>query len=150
MKPLFNSSLEVSMRILLLLSSAKRRYSTERIVAMDFIATYGKEFGISKFNLHGNNEFKFSEYAFKRKIVTVSLKELVLKGHINFHCMNEGFLYSVSPTGKALCESLNDEYADLYLSAMNDAVEKFSTYSDGQLAKFIAQLAVKGLKGDQS
>ena len=55
MKEVFNTSFEVSLRILIILNIVKIRLSIDRISALDFISIYGKDFGVSKYNLHGNN-----------------------------------------------------------------------------------------------
>ncbi|MBR6617807.1 MAG: hypothetical protein IKL00_08045, partial [Oscillospiraceae bacterium] len=112
MKDIFNTPFEVSLRIIIIMNIVKNRISSERITALDFISTYGKDFGVSEYNLHGDNSFRFSEYTLKRKIISESIKELVLKGYINPHCNKDGFSYSISKNGISFCETLNDDYAD--------------------------------------
>lgn len=79
MKDIFNTPFEASLRILIILNVIHTRLSVDRITAMDFISTYGKDFGVSEHNLHGDNNFRFSEYASKRKIISEAIKSLVLR-----------------------------------------------------------------------
>ncbi len=62
MNNIFNTSFEVSLRILIILNTVQTRLSIDRITALDFIAIYGKDFGVSEYNLHGDNDYRFSEY----------------------------------------------------------------------------------------
>ena len=86
MTGVFNTSFEVSLRILIILHIAKTRLSVDRITALDFIAIYGRDFGASDFNLHGNNEYRFGEYTAKREIIMQAVKELVLRAYVLPHC----------------------------------------------------------------
>ena len=76
MSEIFNSSLEISLRMLIILNTVQSRLSVDRIAALDFISIYGKDFGVSEYNLHGDNDYRFSEYTSKREIVSQALKEL--------------------------------------------------------------------------
>lgn len=142
MKDIFNTSFEASLRILIILNTVKKRVSAERITALDFISTYGKDFGVSKYNLHGDNDFRFSEYTLKREIVSESIKELVLKGYINPHCNKNGFNYSISENGTAFCEALNDNYAEEFAVIVNKSNEVYQNYSDRNLARCINEYAI--------
>ena len=68
MSEIFNSSLEISLRMLIILNTVQSRLSVDRIAALDFISIYGKDFGVSEYNLHGDNDYRFSEYTSKREI----------------------------------------------------------------------------------
>ena len=144
---LFNSSFELSLRVLIILNVAHARLSIDRIVAFDFISTYGCDFGISESNLHGNNDYRFSEYATKRIIITQSIKNLVLEGFVLPYCNKGGFSYSISPTGKKFCSSLNDDYANDFTQIVQQTVDVFSNYSDRALIQTINSHALKMFGG---
>ena len=65
MTKLFNGTFETLLRVLLILS-VKGRITIDRILEYEFMATYGREFGISEENLHGNNNFNFAEISIRR------------------------------------------------------------------------------------
>ena len=58
MGTVFNSTFEVSLRLLLLLSeSGDKGLSIDRIATYEFITIYSRYFGLSDKVLHGENEF---------------------------------------------------------------------------------------------
>lgn len=81
MTKLFNSTFEVSLRALLLLSqTADVNMTIDRIVAYDFISLYSRHFDLAEINLHGDNEYGFSELSARITVMQAALKELVLDG----------------------------------------------------------------------
>ena len=142
MSEVFNSSFEISLRILIILNTVQSRLSIDRITAIDFISIYGKDFGVSEYNLHGDNDYRFSEYTSKREIASQALKELVLKGYIIPHCSKNGFSYSISKNGTVFCESLNDKYADDFTDIVKRTNLLFLKYSDRKLVHSINEYAI--------
>lgn len=142
MTEIFNTSFELSLRVLIILNVTCAKLSIDRISALDFITTYGKDFGVSEYNLQGNNDYRFSEYASKRKIILCAVKNLVLMGYIIPHCNKSGFTYSVSKKGVLLWQSLNDEYAEKYAVISQKAYNIYSSYSDRKITRTINDYAV--------
>lgn len=142
MREIFNSSLEVSLRILLILNIAQSRLSIDRIVALDFITTYGKDFGVSEDNLHGDNDYRFGEYTIKRKKISEAIKDLVLRGYVIPHCNKGGFKYSISTNGTMLCENLSDKYAEDFSDILKKAKLLFVEFSDRKLTQCINEYAI--------
>lgn len=150
MNDVFNTSFEVSLRMLIILNTVQTRLSIDRITAFDFIAIYGKDFGVSEYNLHGDNDYRFSEYTSKREIVSQAIKELVLRGYITPHCNKSGFNYSISKNGATFCESLNDKYAEDFTEIVKNANAMFREYSDRKLTHCINEYAIATLGGKKS
>lgn len=147
MKDIFNTTFEVSLRILIVLNVTQTRLSIDRVSAMDFMAIYGKDFGVSEYNLHGDNNYRFSEYASKRKIMSESLKNLVLRGYILPHCNKSGFTYSISKSGMMFCKSLNDDYAESYATIVQKVHNMFVSYSDRKIIYTINDYAISDFGG---
>ena len=147
MNNIFNSPFELSLRIMILMRVRKSRVTVDWLSCLDFVTTYGKDFGISEFNLHGDNEYRFSEYAAKREIIGIAIKELVLRGYISPHCNKSGFNYSITTAGIKLCETLNDEYAETYDKIAEMAINHFADYTDRKLMKCINEKAILALGG---
>ncbi len=102
----FNTAFEISMRLLLVLSlSKKKRLTIDSLVTADFISNYSKEFGLSSSNLHGDNEFSFSEFSTRRALAQDAIKQLVLENMIGVSYSKDGFQYSVSERGRTLGNS---------------------------------------------
>ena len=148
MNNIFNTSFEVSLRILIILNTVQTRLSIDRITDLDFIAIYGKDFGVSEYNLHGDNDYRFSEYTSKREIVSQALKELVLGGYIIPHCNKSGFNYSISRSGTMFCESLNDKYAEDFTNIVKKTNSLFLEHSDRKLIRSINEYAINMAGGN--
>ena len=149
MSAIFNTSFEISLRALIILNTSGIGLSIDKITAFDFIAIYGKDFGVSQDNLHGNNNYRFSEYTSKREIVVRAIKELVLKGYVAPHCDKNGFKYSITSRGKLYCEAFNDEYAEKYTDIIKKANVLFSDYSERNLISCINGYAIARFGGDK-
>lgn len=147
MNELFNSSFETGLRVLLLLSSIQPQSATvDRIAAYDFMTVYGKDFGVSQINLHGDSNFNFSELASKRANCNEGIKEFVLNGLISINRTNVGFTYFLNPAGKKYVSSLSSDYAEQYLAISKEIHRKFSTLSDEEVVNHINKKAIKELR----
>ena len=110
MNEIFNSSFETGLRVLLVLSSIQPKAATfDRIAAYDFITIYGRDFGVSHINLHGDSNYNFSELASKRASCNEGIKEFVLSGLISIKCSEEGFTYFLNDKGKNYVDSLTSD-----------------------------------------
>ena len=147
MNSIFNSPFELSLRILILMKTRNSRVTVDWLSCIDFVTTYGKDFGVSEFNLHGDNEYRFSEYAAKREIIGSAIKELVLRRYITPHCNKSGFNYSITPAGIQLCETLNDAYAETYEKIAEMAINHFANYTDRKLMNCLNEKAILALGG---
>lgn len=147
MNKIFNSSFETGLRVLLLLSSIQPQAATvDRITAYDFITVYGKDFGVSEINLHGNSNFNFSELATKRANCNEGIKEFVLNGLISINRTDEGFTYFLNQTGKKYVSNLSSDYGEQYLAISKEVHRKFSALSDEDVVNLINKRAIKELR----
>lgn len=143
----FNTVFEISMRLLLVLSlSEKRGFTLDNLVTADFITNYSKEFGLSSNNLHGNNEFSFSEFSTRRLLAQDALKQFVLEGMIEVAYSTDGFRYSISERGQAFCDTLTSDYATEYRLYARKAIEYINTKNKKELLNLISQEASKTLR----
>ena len=135
------------MRILLVLYAIKPRGATiDRITAYDFMSTYGRDFGITDFNLHGNNTFNFSELPSKRSLINKGIIDAALDGMIVVNQASSGFQYKLSRTGIAFVESLNTNYSQLYLETLSKVHQVYSRKSDAVIMKEINTKAITTLR----
>lgn len=142
MAKIINSVFEISMRLLLMLSIDKNQTRTmDSLVLADFITNYSKEFGIAESNLHGNNEFSFTEIASRRAIAREAIKSLVLDGLVAARSSKDGFQYEISAIGIAFCKSLTSDYAQEYLSYARNANEYMSEKTEAELLAIISKKA---------
>lgn len=138
---LFNGSVELTLRILLVLSRY-RNLNIDQIAIIDFKSTYSKYFGNLDYNLHGDNEFGLQEYALRRQKISRSIKTGVLRGIITYHELDSrGFLYSISPEGKLIVQNFSKE--DLYFNEYNAALKKIQVPSVNEIRQFQEILSTK-------
>jgi hypothetical protein len=144
----FNTEFELLLRILLILnSSGIKKVSSDRIAAIDFITVYGKDFGVSDHNLHGDNDFRFSEFTCRRDLITKAIKTLVIDGLVKVTCLKTGFFYSISDTGRKYCSKFNNTYADAYSAIVENTLTYIDKTSDRYLANQINSYSIIALQG---
>ena len=107
---IFNSDFEMELRILLLLSQTKRALSKEEIVNYDFITIYSADFGIGEENLHGDNRYKYGEFASRQELCWIALKQLVLDGFVTV-ITKDGFSYKISSVGLNYTKAMESAYS---------------------------------------
>lgn len=143
----FNSTFEIELRILLLLSAARKRaYAIERIVALDFITCYAGNFQMPYLNPQGDNQFMFAELASRRERIRDAIKSLVTQGLIEVS-IDQGYTFSISDAGNGFVRKLKSEYAVQYKKIAADAIKQFKSYSDLELDRMINDSAVKAVRG---
>lgn len=129
----FNTVFETTLRIILLTSSSPKMFFTsDRILALDFINCYAKAFGLSSENLHGNNDFMYGEIARRRFLVIEAVKKLVRKGILQVQS-DHGYQYKITMYGLALSDNFFSTYAQDYRRVAKVSVEKYDCKSDEQL-----------------
>ena len=111
------------------------------IAALDFITVYGKEFGVSNKNLHGDNRYKFSELPSRREIVGKAIKSLVVEGMLDISLKN-GFEYQINNKGFKYIDSFETEYSDEYSKNASLACEKYGDMEEAELFKMIQSKSV--------
>lgn len=119
MNKVFNTPFENSLRVLLLLSIYDDEAITiDMITSLDFIAVNGKTLGISDFDLHGKNAFSLCEYASRRELISIAIKELVIRGLITIDKRQNGLCYKISNNGITIANGMNTDYSQEYLDAV--------------------------------
>ncbi len=136
---LFNSTFEVELRILCLLGSGRKPVmSLERIVFMDFIVCYAESFQMPYKNLHGDNGQMYGELSNRRQLCDEAVRSLVVQGLIDV-TVDNGYLYSISATGKKYVRKLQSEYAKLYQEIAELAIKRYKKYPDNELSLIIQE-----------
>ena len=143
----FNSTFEMELRILLLMSAARKKaFSFERIVSMDFIVCYAGYFQLPYLNPQGENQYMFSELASRRERIQEAVKSLVVQCLLDVG-LDKGYVFSITDTGSKYTRKLKSEYAVQYKTIAADAIKRFKDYSDLQLDRMINDSAVKSVRG---
>lgn len=137
MSSVYNSIYEIKIRILLLLRcSIKEFISSDMIAGLDFITVYGKEFGVSNINLHGDNRYKFSELPSRREIVQQAINVLVRNNLVEVS-LNNGFEYQITDRGEEFIQTFESNYALKYTEIAEKTFEKYGNSDETELFKMI-------------
>ena len=131
MQKLFNSTFEVSLRLMLLLSvTGDVPMTVDRIAAYDVMTIYSRDFGLSEEVLHGENEFGLSEFASRRNKTQIALRELVLNGSVKALTSDKGFFYQITPAGKGVAENMVTQYATDYKRLAKITAARYRSMKD--------------------
>lgn len=147
MNKIFNSSFEVSLRIIILLDVADGVDMTiDKLANFDFITTYGLNFGITEINLHGENDFSFSELASRRTAIQMAMKQLVLDRLAQVQNSNQGFVYCITSAGREFSKKLNTQYSEMYRESAHAIVGQLGANTDKEITSFIDKKSRQALQ----
>lgn len=151
MMELFNTPFETALRVLLLLEVGTRPdYSMNTIAAVDFAALYGRSFGFSDKNLHGDNLFKYSEFATRKELTKEAITILVRRGLVEVVPTRSGFMFRITESGRTFSRRLDTRYAQDYRGQIGLALRYFSNDSEQMILNRINALAVASLEEEAS
>ncbi|MDD4494678.1 MAG: hypothetical protein PHV32_10110 [Eubacteriales bacterium] len=150
MNDVFNTLLEVSLRTLLVLGANNGKSATsDMIAAIDFITVYSKDFDIADVNLHGDNSFKFSEFAVRHDTVSKAVKKLVLDGFVSVAVKKNGFEYAINDNGTNYCLKFESDYAACYTDLASKVWVLVSEQSERDVMELINRHSINSIRGDR-
>lgn len=134
MNNIYSNPIDTAFRLLLVLRSHEEDQLTEmRLLSLDFIATFGRSFQITKFSLHGENPLNLAELPARKSLVHKALKYLVTHDLVKVLDTKSGFFFVINETGEKLANTLESRYATEYSAAIRAAEQKYSTKTDEEL-----------------
>jgi len=144
----FNSTLENSLRIILLLDAFGTPQNSDMLYAADFIVVYGRTFGIADEDLNGDNQYKFSEFVSRRTMVQKALKELVLNGLVMPSEIDSGIVFQITDDGRKYCDSLESDYAREYKTIAKKVVQFVTGKTERSVIALINRMSATSLRED--
>ena len=144
---IFNTPFENMLRILLLTETVNKPMNIDRMAALDFLCIFGKKCRVLDKNLHGDNEFGFSEFTTKRERITEAAKLAVRNNFLMVENTKDGFAYSINARGKQVNKGLQSPYARAYVIGAKIVNSRFSAYSDEEILEYISDLSTKAKEG---
>lgn len=139
----FNTPFENMLRILLLAETVNKPMNVDRFAALDFICIFGKKCRVLDKNLHGDNEFGFSEFTTKRERITEAVKIAVKSDFLTVQTTDEGFAYGITDRGKAVVTGLRSPYARSYVVGAKIVSSRFAGYADDEILQYISDLSTE-------
>lgn len=133
---LFNTPFEVALRLLVLMDKYGEPASINLLTSLDLLCTYGKSYGITNTNLHGDNSYCFNEVSSRLSFVTGAIKYLVTHDYAKVHT-DKGFRYSISSSGLLLLDTLESQYIEDYEKEATVVIECVKDKTEFEINKFI-------------
>ena len=146
MSNVFNTPFEIALRVLMVLIADEKPKTMDMIAAMDFIAVYGRTFGITDANLHGENFYKYGEFSARRTAVKRAVRQLLQNEMVDVYEKEDGFYFGASDVGETYCLSLTSQYAIEYSLSVKAVVSYIGKKSDKEVIKAIISKSSTGLK----
>ena len=141
----FNSVYETSMRLILLLYAFGGPLSSEELFVFDFVATYGKEFGLTDVSLNGDSEFTLSKATLRRKRVMESISYLVRNGYITLIAEENETKYELTKRGYEFYKKISQTgYSEKYMLTVELGKKELFTKKNKAL-----DLLLDKIKGDE-
>lgn len=138
MTQIFNTPFEISMRALIIISLSNG-LTLDRINVYDFLATYGKRYGISDFDLNGDCDASQMQIDIRRKLTKDALKELVLKRYIRVDNLKNGFIYKPTSLGRVVVSQMESDYSKEFKSNVIAIDKKFSNIKESEIIRLITR-----------
>lgn len=133
------------MRLVLLLNTFDCPLSSEELFVFDFIATYGKEFGLTDVSLNGDSEFTLSKATLRRKRVMEAVSYLVRNGYITFIAEKNETKYELTKRGNGLYKKISQSgYSEKYILTVELGKKELFTKKNKVL-----DLLLDKIKGDE-
>jgi hypothetical protein len=143
MTQIFNSELEISLRVLVITNVMRAPISVDHITTIDLFSSYGKNYGFLEFNLHGDSSYSFSEIASRRYQVSQSINTLVLSGLLMPLQNAYGFTYIISEDGRKVCEKMETDYFKKYIDSVRLIIQKTQNWTDEKLINYATKESVR-------
>lgn len=90
--------------------------SSEELFVFDFVATYGKEFGLTDVSLNGDSEFTLSKATLRRKRVMEAVSYLVRNGYITLIAEENETKYELTERGNEFYKKISQMgYSEKYI-----------------------------------
>lgn len=135
-KKIFNTSFEISMRLLLLLDIFRYGLDEEKILYLDFFTTYAKNYNFENENINGYSRFMLNEFTAQRTLIKKAIKDLVLMGVIKVNSTKEGFIYLINDAGIKLSLNMSTDYSKQYKKTALSVKKAVGNMSINELKKF--------------
>ena len=134
---IYNSPEEVGVRILFILDICEKKMSSQRIMYYDYFALHLKDIDVEHESLHPDNPNHSSEIAVKRLLISRGLNLMISKGLINIRYSKTGIYYQKNQLTSHFVDLFQNGYVNQLKKNIKVVDEKFSSYSDKQIYKYI-------------
>ncbi len=136
---LFNSPLEVGLRILFLFDETNKAIDTQRIIYYNYLLLHSADAGSESSSLHPCLPNRSCEILVNRKIILQGLSLLVSKGLIEVIYAKTGVVYKSSKRTADFLDYFESSYARKLKQRANWVISNFEKFSDRKLAAYMTE-----------
>ncbi|WDM21262.1 ABC-three component system middle component 2 [Paenibacillus polymyxa] len=135
---LFNSNLEIALRILVLLSQdSNNTYDLDRLVIFDYFIIHANDVDSEQMNLHPSLPLRSSEIIIKRKLISEGLDLLVSRGLIGIVYKDSGVYYCSNTLTKVFVELLKSDYFIILKKLSTWVAETYGSIETSELNSIV-------------
>jgi hypothetical protein len=139
---IFNSPLETSMRILVILSSFRDvRSDLDRLVYIDYFLVHSSDLKDGPGSIHPPSPFRAGELAVKRDILKQGLQILHKKGLVEVSFDEGGIFYRANGSGQKIVTNWNTSYGSKLKDISSWLAGELRELSDDNFKKYISKNA---------
>ncbi|WP_461789420.1 ABC-three component system middle component 2 [Pedobacter sp.] len=134
---LFNSSIEIGLRCLFLLSRFREGLSIDKLIYLDYFLIHSGDVSREQKSIHPKYPFRSTEIVIKRELLTNALKLLISRELVKLHFSTSGILYVITDIGSKALEYFESDYAKQINEVSDWIFKTYGTHSEIQLSEVI-------------
>lgn len=137
---LFNTPVEYGLRALFILSSmAPRKADLQRLIYLDYLVLHISDVDPDQISLHPSYPHRSGEILVKRERLKNGLLIMKSRQLLSIKFDGAGITYSSNSLTYRFLEYLTSDYAVQLKNSSDFVTNKFATYTDSQLDKYMKQ-----------
>tara|TARA_R100000935_G_scaffold58415_2_gene95369 strand:+ start:44570 stop:45073 length:504 start_codon:yes stop_codon:yes gene_type:complete len=129
----FNSPLEMGLRVLFLLKASETPCDLQRLVYYDYILVHSGDIPSGPNSIHPNIPYRASEILVKRDLIKKGLNLMLSRELISLKFSNQGFIYESNKLTEAFIKYLDTPYAIELSKISNWVIDYFHNLSDNEM-----------------
>ena len=130
---ILNSTFEISLRFLAILTVCNYSFSEERLRAYSYYSIHLSDCDSTKNSAHPNIPYRFNNYLGTKEIMHPAIHLLITKRLIDCIKTSHGIRYSVNDLGKACLSIICGPYKDKLFEAIQEVDRLLSEKEDEQI-----------------
>jgi hypothetical protein len=136
---LFNSPLEVSLRLLFILDRSTKALDVDRLVYYNYLLVHSSDIPDAPKSIHADLPKRSNEMPVSQLVVQKALTLLISKGLISINYSKKGIEYYKNPSTSLIVTMFETPYSVMLRDRADWLCSKFDNYSDKQLADMIKE-----------
>jgi len=140
---LFNSPLEVALRLIFILNGSSRPLDVDRLVNYNYLLVHSSDIPDSPKSIHADLPRRSSEMPVNEVMVKKALSLLIAKGLVSINYSKTGFEYKKNPNTALFADYFGSSYSKQLRERTEWLCSKFDKSDDKELADIMKQYTGK-------